>query len=298
MVGNPGDYGMSGIAGPEETTTPVDAVLRWLPRVTPEVAAELLVGCGFHDGQPDTSDTVLVTGVDVAAGVIMLAGGGRASLRQARYRDGEFVDTRPGGPLSRAVASARTPAELRETDERLTLLRHGIETGKLPSDEARRAVLAMLEVSAAGTRPDARLRDGFYRAMRASKDRDLGRVAARLMNEAFGRFERAGDVPEDIHWRRASLLRQAGLLREAVQASEVLYGPRQLHWQTETYLASTRAAALLELSETRGARDTHALLNDAARALNIARRHDGDNEQLIILARTLRRLREQLAGEG
>ena len=79
----------------QEVATPVLDVLAWLPRVEPEVGAGLLVGCGFYDGQSDDLDARVIEAVDVGRLTITLAGSDRpVSLR--RFRDGEFIDIRPG----------------------------------------------------------------------------------------------------------------------------------------------------------------------------------------------------------
>ena len=271
----------------QEATTLVSDVLAWLPRVTPETAVELLVGCGFHDGQSDSLEATAIEAVDVGRLTITLAGAERpVSLR--RFRDGEFIDTRPGAPLATAVAASRTPAELRDEAEQLAVRRAGFDPGKLPSGEARRAVLAMVELDAAGERPDEKQRAAFYDAVQSGGDAGIARPAVRLLGNALQRFEAAGPVPEDLHWRLAALLRQAGEWRAAVKAAGALYARPKLEDKTRLYLASTMASTLLDLAE---ARSTPALLDEAERALKIAWALDRGSDSLRVMWKMLDRLR-------
>ena len=181
----------------QEVTTPIPDVLAWLPRVPPETAAELLVGCGFHDGQSENLDATPIEAVDVGRATVTLAGSDKpVSLR--RFPEGEFIDARPGAPLAAAIAASRTPAELRDEIEQRALRRAGFEPGKLPSGEARRAVLAMAELDAVGRTPDGAQRMAFYQAARAGGDAATARSAARLLGNARQRFEAAGQIPEDV----------------------------------------------------------------------------------------------------
>ena len=274
-------------------TTPASNVLAWLPRVPPETAAELLVGCGFHDGQSDSLDVALIAAVDVGRATFTLAGSDKPmSLR--RFRDGEFIDTRPGAPLAAAIAASRTPAELRDEVEQRAVRRAGFEPGKLPSGEARRAVLAMVELDAAGGTPDEAQRAAFYQAVRAGGDAGTARSAARLLGNARQRFEAVGQIPEDLHWQLAALLRQAGEWPKAVQAAGVLYSRPGLAEKTRLYLASTMAGSLLDLA---GARPTPALLAEAERALKIAWALDAGEEGLRNMWRMLDRLRGDDGGK-
>ena len=204
----------SGADAVREVVTPVADVLAWLQRVAPERAGELLAGCGFHDGQSDSLNATVIVAVDVALATVTLAGAARpVSLR--RFRGGEFIDTRPGAPLAAAIAASRTPAELRDADEQLAVRRAGFDPGKLRSGEARRAVLAMVELDAAGGTPNEAQRAAFYQAVRVG-NAGMARSAARLQMAARQRFEAAGTVPEDLHWQLAALLRQAGDWQSAV----------------------------------------------------------------------------------
>ena len=278
--------GMSGSTAPE-VTTPVSDVLRWLARVSPEVAAELLIGCGFHDGESENLTVSTVDAFDVNRATITLAGSGNSvSLR--RYRDGEFIDTRPGAPLAAAIAASRTPAELRDEVEQLAVRRAGFDPGKLPSGDACRAVLGMAQLDAAGRMPDAAQRMVFYQAVRAG-GAGTARAAVRLLRNAFQRFESAGQIPEDLHWQMAALLRQAGDWRAAVQAAGVLYSRRGLAEKTRLYLASTMAASLLELATVQ---PTSQLLAEAERALKIVSAlHPDDDDELKKMWRKLDGLR-------
>lgn len=270
-----------------EVVTPASDVLAWLPRVPPETAAGLLVGCGFHDGRSDDPEAMLIVAVDMARAMITLAGSdGPVSLR--RFRDGEFIDTRPGTPLAAAIAASRTPVELRDEVERQAVRRAGFEPGKLGSGDARRAVLVMVELDAGAMMPDEAQRMAFYQAVRAGGDAGMARSAVRLLGNARQRFEAVGQIPEDLHWQLATLLRQAGEWRAAIQAAGVLYAQPRLKDLTRLYLASTLAGSLLDLA---GARPTLALLDDAERALRIAWSVDPGDEALKAMWRTLDRLR-------
>ena len=272
----------------QEVTTPVSEVLAWLARVSPKVAGEVLVGCGFHDGESESMEATVIEAVDAGRATVTLAGSDRpVSLR--RFRDGEFVDTRPGGPLAAAVAASRSPAELTDKAEQLALRRAGFDPGKLASSEARRAVLAMPVLDAAGELPDARQRGAFYDAVRAGGDAGTARTAARLLGRVFLRFEALGAVPEDLHWRMAVLLRQAGQLQAAIAASDVLYTRSGLREDTRRYLASTRAGSLLDLAE---AQATPSVLVEAERALRTAWALAPGDGSLRAMWRTLNRLRE------
>ena len=274
----------------QEVASLVTDVLAWLPRVTPEVAAELLVGCGFHDGQSDNLDVMVVKAVDPGRLTITLAGSDTPiSLR--RFRDGEFIDIRPGAPLATAMAASRTPAELRDEAEHLAVRRAGFEPGRLPSGDARRAVVAMVEIDAAGRVPDEAQRAAFYGAVRPAGDAGTARAAARLLDNALQRFEAAGPAPEDLHWRLAALLRQAGNWQAAVEAAEILYARPGLKEKTRLYLASTMAGSLLDLA---GVRPTPALLDKAERALKVAWALNNGDESL----RTMWRMLDRLRGSG
>ena len=95
----------------------------------------------------------------------------------------------------------------------------------------------------------------------------MARPAVGLLGNTLQRFEAGGPVPEDLHWRLAALLRQAGEWRAAVKAAGALYARPKLEDKTRLYLASTMASTLLDLAETRS---TPALLDEAERALKIA----------------------------
>ena len=275
----------SGADAVREVVTPVADVLAWLQRAAPERAGELLAGCGFHDGQSDSLDATVIVAVDVALATVTLAGAARpVSLR--RFRGGEFIDTRPGAPLAAAIAASRTPAELRDADEQLAVRRAGFDPGKLRSGEARRAVLAMVELDAAGGTPNEAQRAAFYQAVRVG-NAGMARSAARLQMAARQRFEAAGTVPEDLHWQLAALLRQAGDWQSAVTAASVLYARPELRDKTRLFLASTLAGSLLDLASVQ---PTPALLSQAERALEIALALDRRDEALQIMRRTLDRL--------
>jgi hypothetical protein len=268
-------------------------VLVWLARVTPDTASGLLVGCGFHDGKSDTLEVTIIEAVDVARATVTLAGSATpVSLR--RFRDGEFIDTRPGAPLATAVAASRTPSELRDEAEHLAVRRAGFDPGKLPSGDARRAVLVMVELDAVGKTPDEVQRAAFYGAVRPGGDAGTARLAARLFTNALRRFEVSGSNPEDLHWRLATLLRQAGEWQAAVQAAGVLYSRPGLREKTRLYLASTMAGALLDLA---GARPTPVLLSEAERALRIAWALNKGDEALRSMWRTLDQLQGNDGGK-
>lgn len=277
---------MSGRTSPEVTTSVLE-VLAWLPRVLPETVVRVLVGCGFHDGNRETLDLKTVEAADVVRATITL-GGVAAPVSLRRCRDGEFVDTRPGAPLAAAIAGSRTPLELQDEVERRAVRQAGFDPGKLPSREALRAVLVVVEMDAAGRPSDEAQRMAFYQAVRAGSEAATARVAVRLLRSAQQRFEARGHMPESLHWQLAALLRQAGDWQAAVQAASVLYSRARLGARTQLYLASTMTASLLELAAVR---PSSQLLAEAERALKIAWSLDPGDDELRKMWRTLDKLR-------
>ena len=146
----------------------------------------------------------------------------------------------------------------------------------------------MAVLDAAGALPDGAQRATFYDAVRAGGDVGTARVAARVLGVVAQRFEASGVMPEDLHWRWAALLRQAGDWRSAVKVAEVLYVRPGLKETTRLYLASTIAGSLLDLAE---ARPTPAVLDEAERALKVAWALDKGDEGLRSMWRVLDRLR-------
>lgn len=228
-----------------ETETPVTEVLRWLAKGAPADARELLVGCSLDDG--DSEDVTPIVGFDVDRTVVELRGGRRVPL--AAVRNGVIVETRLGAPLASAVASAITPQERQEREESAELGRAGIVAEKLASPADRRAALTLLRSIERSELPDRQKRDGFYIAVRAGDDPGLARVGARVFRLLLSRFAAAGRIPDDLHWRLARCLRSSGQLREAVAVSEVLHTGSVKEPEARKFLATTRAAALLDLYE-------------------------------------------------
>jgi hypothetical protein len=230
----------------------------------------------------------LIEAVDIGRITITLAGSDRpVSLR--RFQGGEFIDIRPGAPLASAVAASRTPAELRDEAEHLAVRRAGFDPGKLASGDARRAVLSMVALDAAGKTPDTVQLAAFYGAVRAGGDRGTARSGARLLSNALRRSEAAGTVPEALFWQLAALLRQAGEWRAAVEAARVLYSRPGLKDKTRLYLATTMAGSLLDLAASQPIPE---LLSEAERALKIAWDLDRGGEALRAMWRILERLRD------
>jgi hypothetical protein len=245
----------------DEAMVPVRDVLVWLSRAGAEEASKLLVGCALDDGTSD--EAVPIVAVDTERKSVTLEGGRRLLLAGAR--DGEIIDPRPDAPLVSAIAAQWTPAERQERQQRAELARAGIDADRLPSGEDRRAVLGFLRMMGSGELPDQEQRHRFYLALSAAGDSGLARVGARVFAELAERFAAAGNVPDDLYWRRTWFLRSSGQLREAVSASDGLHRGQVKDQGARKLLATVRAAVLLDLFDATGEAKWLGLADRAAR---------------------------------
>jgi hypothetical protein len=279
-----------------EQTVAMGVALAWLSRVGPDEARRLLVGCALDDGESE--DALPIVGLEWGLGsaplALLLEGGGRKLFRQVA--GGAVVDARPGAPLVAAIEAARTPGELAELAERRVLVRSGVNPDSLGSTEDRRAVLALYRSLAAGSVPPAEVRRAAYLALRAGGRAETGRWGARLFREVFALCRNAGfAVPDDCHWRLATLLRQAGELREAIVVSDVLHSGAVRDQQARKLLATTRAGALLEL--WRATREVE-LVRQADRAFKVAWAIGHEDAEVLELRPALNRALEQAGLRG
>lgn len=247
----------------DECAIDVTKVLVWLSRIGNE-EARTLIGCLLDDGESD--DAIEITAIDETRQVITLATGRRRALRT--LLGGAIIDARPGTPLRAAISTATTPADRRADAVGEALRRAGIDPSKLSSDAARGAVVTVLRLRDRGALASPDERHGFFVAVRESQDAGLARTAASIMADEMARYERTGSsVPEDLYWLYSALLRQGREWRRAVEVSEVLYQGRFERTDHRRLLATTRAAALLDLVEFSGDRG---LLPEAKRAADMA----------------------------
>ena len=212
--------------------------------------------------------------------------GRRVLLKAAAH--GVVVDERPGSPLVAAVESCWTVAEREERLQRRALQREGFAAEKLASGEARAAVIAFMAAMRAGEVPSWRQRQEFYLAISAGEDAGFAQTGARVFGELIARCGARGAVPEDLHWRRAKLLRLGQQFAEAVAASEVLYAGQMRSATDRRLLATTRAASLLSLYE---ARQELPLLAKAEQCLAMANALGPDDGELVGLYVKLKKLR-------
>jgi hypothetical protein len=245
----------------EEAVVPVRDVLVWLSRVGADEAHRLLVGCTLDDGNGD--EAVPIVALDTERKSVTLEGGRRLLLAGAR--NGEITDPRPAAPLVGAIAAQWKPDERREREERTELARAGIDTDRLPSGEDRRAALAFLRKLAAGELPSLEQRHRFYLALSAAGDPGLARVGASVFAQLAEQFTAAGNIPDDLYWRRTWFLRTSGQLREAVSFSEALHLGQVKDQGARKLLATVRAAVLLDLFDATGEVKMLSLADRAAR---------------------------------
>ncbi len=279
-----------------EKTVAMGAVVSWLSRVGRAAGQRLLIGCALDDGESE--DTIAIIGLEWGAGAaplaLLLEGGGRRLFRQVA--GGVVVDARPGAPLVAAVDAARTPAELAERAERRELVKAGVNPDRLGGTEDRRAVLALCRQLAARSPPSTEVRRAAYLALRAGGQAENARAGARLFRLAFTLCREAGmAVPDDCHWRLATLLRQAGDLREAIAVSDVLESGEVRDPQARKLLATTRVGALLDL--WRVTRET-ALVRQAEHAFKIAWALGREDAEVLGLRSPLNRALEQVGLRG
>jgi hypothetical protein len=279
-----------------EKTVAMAAVLAWLSRVGPEEGQRLLIGCELDDGESD--DTLPIVGIERSAAgapvALLLEDSGRKPFRQ--LAGGAVVDARPGAPLVTAIEAARTPAELAERTERGELVKAGINPDRLGSAEDRRAVLALCRTLAGWLLPTLEIRRAAYLALRAGGQAENARAGARLFREVFAVCQAAGvAVPDDCHWRLATLLRHAGELREALAVSDVLVSGGIRDEQARKLLATTRVGALLEL--WRMTRAT-TLVRQADQAFKIAWALGRDDPEVLELRPALNRALGQAGLRG
>ncbi len=270
---------------PEERAIPGSDVIVWLSRVGAASAGPLLVGCGLDDGTHD--EVFPLVGFDADKAAVVLEGGKR--VRLASLAACVVLDSRPGHPLYAAIEASRTPADTRERAERAELARAGIRADRLGSPEARRAVLAVLRMAQDGKLPGRSARHAFYRALTEAGDRSLAQVAAQEMERQSARFALLGqEIPGDLYWRRAALLRSLGQLKEAVAVSDVLHQDVVKDPTDRMLLATTRAAALLDLHEATGEASWLAL---AGRAYDVAKAIRPEETSVLSVGNRLRKLR-------
>jgi hypothetical protein len=242
-------------------------------------------GCALDngvDGEPSR-----IKDLDFERRVVILANGRRAALRG--LPDAILLDTRPGAPLAAAVESCWSPQERRsrEVDKKLRTAR--IDPARLRSPEDRERVLAFLSAVHAGDAPNASRTGAFYEALSFGNDPGLARVGARALDDLAGTISKTGARPPDaLHWQRASLLRAANKLKEAVAASEILFTTGVRDEGARKFLATTRAAALLDLFEARRAPD---LLARAWESAGIAFAIDQNDEKVQAVYRRYHFLR-------
>jgi hypothetical protein len=248
----------------DEATVPVRDVLVWLSRVDADDARRLLVGCALDDGVSD--EAVPIVELDVERKAVTLEGGRRLLL--VGVRDGAIVDPRPDAPLARSIEEQWNAAERLERQQRAELARAGINADLLASAADQRTVLAFLRLMAAGELPGAEERQRFYLALSAAGDAALTRTGARVFAELAERSEAAGGVPDDLYWRRTWFLRASSQLREAVAVSDALHMGKVKEQGARKLLATTRAAALLDLFEATGEVKWVALADRAIRVAN------------------------------
>ncbi len=274
----------------EEATVPVRDVLVWLSRVGDDEARQLLVGCSLDDGSSD--EAVPIVALDAERKAVTLDGGRRLLLAGAR--DGAVIDPRPDAPLVRAVAAQWTPAERTEREQRAELAQAGIDADRLASGEDRRAVLAFLRMIAEGELPGPEERRRFYLALSASGEPGLARVGARILEQLAEQFAATGSVPDDLYWRQTWFLRASSQLREAVAASDALHLGQVKEQGSRKLLATTRAAALLDLFDATGEAKWLALADRAARVAYAIAPND---EEVKVVYRRFQTVRAQ-AGRG
>lgn len=273
----------------EERTVSGPDVVVWVSRVGASTAAPLLVGCELDDGINE--ETFSIVAFDAAVSAVTLEDGRR--VRLASFKDCVVLDRRADHPLVAAVEASRTPEDLRDRAE---LARAGIRADRLGSTEARGAVLAALRAEEDGALPDYGGRHAFYLAMSAAGDAGLMRVAEPVFDRLAWRFAAAGrEVPGDLYWRRAALLRSLGRWQEAVAVSEVLHQGVVKGSVDRMLLATTRAAALLDLYEATGA---VRWLSLAERACGVAKAIAPGDEIVRDVWIRLSRLRAAAAGGG
>lgn len=274
-----------------EEAVAVQDVRVWLSRVSMEEATRVLVGCALDDdsgGEPAP-----IVGVADDRKAVTLEGGRKVLL--ARVAGGAIVDPRPRRLLKASIAAARSPAELQEREERLALGREGIDSDKLASGDDRRAVLALLQKAAAKALLAYAERHGCYRALSAGGDAGLARAGARIFSDLAARFEAAGGVPDDMHWRRVWFLRASGQFREAIAASEVLHSGSIKEPGARRVLATVRMAALMDLHEATG---DLALLASADRAGKVGYAAGPHDDEIKAAYRRLDALRARASKQG
>jgi hypothetical protein len=269
----------------DEATVPVRDVLIWLSRAGADEARQLLVGCALDDGASD--EAVPIVELDVERKAVTLEGGRRLLL--SGVRDGAILDPRPDAPLLRSVETQWSAAERQERQQRAELARAGIDADLLASPADLRAVLAFLRMMTARELPGAEERHRFYLALSAAGDAALARTGARVLAELAERFATAGGgVPDDLYWRQTWFLRTSSQLREAAAVSEALHLGKVKEQGARKLLATTRAAALLDLFEATGEVKWVAL---ADRAIRVANAIAPEEDEVKVVYRRLQSVR-------
>jgi len=269
----------------KEEEVAVGDVLTWLSRTDEARARLVVIGCALDNGVDD--EPLRIKDLDFEHRAVVLANGRRAALRG--LPDAILLDARPGAPLAAAVESCWSPEERRsrEVDKKLRTAK--IDPARLRSPEDRERVLAFLNAVHAGDAPSASRTRAFYDALSFGNDPGLARVGARALDDMAGTISKTGGRPPDsLHWQRASLLRAANKLEEAVAASEILVTTGVRDEGARRILATTRAAALLDLFEARRAPD---LLARAWESAGIAFAIDQNDEKVQAVYRRYHSLR-------
>jgi hypothetical protein len=275
-----------------EVLIPLDDVLVWVKRVGPEVALQTLLGCALDDGASESLH--VIEGIEVSAQAepmaFTLRGGVRALTGRLRAAGAAIVESRPGAPLAAAIEAGRTEPERALRAQAHALRKHGIDAARLKSADARGAVLRFMEALDQDSVPDAPTRHAAFDAFKNAEPQ-MQRLGAQVFKRLAALCAAKGQqAPEDVHWRIACLLRYAGALREAIAESDILNGPSLRDQGPRKILATTRAAALLDLW-----RVTHEvkLVREADAAFRVAWGIDPDDEQLQALRPVLNRAIEQ-----
>ena len=269
----------------------VSDLLNWFGRVDRADCEALLIGCELDAGGSDEPSPIdrIEWGNDVAPVAFHLADGRRLPLRRI-MKDGSLIDPREAAPLPAAIEQARTGPERAAIEMRRDLARIGVNAAVLRSANDGHAVVTLLHALEARQVPSGPMLRDAYSAL-SYGDSALARAGARLMREVIDLYRaRKALVPEDCHWRLAKLLRNAGALREALDASASLETSAIKDAGARKILATTRCAALLDLWDATGESD---LLDQAQRAFGVAwavGQRDDELEHLRLrLNRILRR---------
>ncbi len=275
-----------------ELLIPLEDVLVWIKRVGRDVALQTLLGCELDDGATDSLH--VIEGMEFSAQAepiaFALRGGARFLTGRLRAAGAAIVESRPGAPLAAAIEAGRTEPERALRAQAQALQEIGIDPARLKSADAGQAVLHFTQSLDQNIVPDASTRQTAFDAFK-NADPQMQLLGAQAFKRLTVMCAAKGQpAPEDVHWRTACLLRYAGALREAIAASDVLNGPTLRDRGARKILATTRAAALLDLWG-----ETHEVkfVREADAAFRLAWGIDRHNEELQALKPRLNRAIEQ-----